>query len=90
MGKQISVKCDQMPHCGAYIFVVKDLKVICPSPQQVLFLRMQDGAQFNYPRGPLGDCVDQIPLGRETKIDQMPLVSNSFLFDSVIRELACQ
>jgi hypothetical protein len=72
MGKQISVKCDQMPHCRlgwAHIFVVKGLKVVCPSPQHVLFLRMQDGAQISPPSG---DGVDQIPEGGETKIDQMP------------------
>jgi hypothetical protein len=38
-----------MPHCWAHIFVVKGLKVICSNPQHVLFLRMQDGAQFKYP-----------------------------------------
>ena len=38
-----------MPHCWAHIFVVKGLKVICPSPEHMLFLRMQDGAQFKYP-----------------------------------------
>jgi hypothetical protein len=49
MGKQISVKCDQMPHCWAHIFVVKGLKVVSPNPQHVLFRGMQDGAQFKYP-----------------------------------------
>jgi hypothetical protein len=48
MGKQISVKCDQMPHCWAHKFVVKGLKIVCPSPQHVLFLRIQDGDQFKY------------------------------------------
>jgi hypothetical protein len=49
MGKQISVKCDQMPHCGAHKFVVKGLKVVCPSPEHVLFLRIQDGSGMLMP-----------------------------------------
>jgi hypothetical protein len=48
MGKQISVKCDQIPYCRGHKFVVEGLKVVSPSPQHVLFLRIQYGDQFKY------------------------------------------
>ena len=63
-------KCDQMPHCWAHIHVVKGLKVVCPSPQNVLFLRMQDGAQFKYPH-PREMVSIKLQRVGETKIHQM-------------------
>ena len=66
MRKQISVKCDQIPQRWAHIFLVKGLKVVCPSPQQhVLFLRMQHGAQLAVSQSPGSSRANPMLAGQE-------------------------